>query len=52
MLHLLSSTPVTTRCKIVTEIGKDLEAKLKPLSELVAHEVGKPLTKAISEVKV
>ena len=52
MVHLLSSTSVTTRCKIVTEIGKALEAKLKPFSELVAHEVGKPLTKAIAEVKV
>ena len=52
MLHLLSQTPVTMRCKIFKEIGKALEAKLKPLSELVAHEVGKPLTKAIAEVKV
>ena len=40
------------RCKIVTYIGKALEAKLKPLSELVAHLVGKPLTKAIADVKV
>ena len=52
MLHFLSFTPATTRCKIVVEIGKALEAKLKPLSELVAHEVGKPLTKEIVEVMV